>query len=203
MTVRALSQLLSDLRQTIDGEETSVATLLEGFHERGFGVMTLLFSIPMALPIPKPPGLSTLFGVPLMILTLQQAAGRHTVWMPEIIRRKRVSSAKLIRVLDGGIPWARKIEYLLRPRMEYMTRGAVSHLIGFCGCLMAMCMMIPLPGTNTVPSFGIALMSAGVIMRDGLCVLAGMVAGTLWSVGIVSLYLFFGMEGINALRALF
>lgn len=203
MTVRALSQLLSDLRQTIDGEETSVATLLEGFHERGFGVMTLLFSIPMALPIPKPPGLSTLFGVPLMILTLQQAAGRHTVWMPEIIRRKRVSSAKLIRVLDGGIPWARKIEYLLRPRMEYMTCGAVSHLIGFCGCLMAMCMMIPLPGTNTVPSFGIALMSAGVIMRDGLCVLAGMVAGTLWSVGIVSLYLFFGMEGINALRALF
>lgn len=203
MTVRALSQLLSDLRQTIDGEETSVATLLEGFHERGFGVMTLLFSIPMALPIPKPPGLSTLFGVPLMILTLQQAAGRHTVWMPETIRRKRISSAKLIRVLDGGIPWARKIEYLLRPRMEYMTRGAASHLIGFCGCLMAMCMMIPLPGTNTVPSFGIALMSAGVIMRDGLCVLAGMVAGTLWSVGIVSLYLFFGMEGINALRALF
>lgn len=203
MTVRALSQLLSDLRQTINGEETSVATLLEGFHERGFGVMTLLFSIPMALPIPKPPGLSTLFGVPLLILTLQQAAGRHTVWMPDIIRRKRISSEKLIRVLDGSIPWARKIEYLLRPRMESMTRGVVSHLIGFCGCLMAMCMMIPLPGTNTVPSFGIALMSAGVMMRDGLCVLAGMIAGTLWSVGIVGLYLFFGMEGIHALRTLF
>jgi len=40
-------------------------------------------------------------------------------------------------------------------------------------------------------------------MRDGLCVLCGMALGLGWAVLIVSAYLFFGMEGLNAVRSLF
>jgi hypothetical protein len=49
-----------------------------------------------------------------------------------------------------------------------------------------------------VPAFGIALMAVGLLMRDGLAVLAGALIGTLW----VCLLVFAGQAGIRFLLGL-
>lgn len=56
------------------------------------------------------------------------------------------------------------------------------------------------PLTNTVPSMGIALMSIGILMRDGLSVLAGAFIGIAWIALLASVFIFLGLEGADLVK---
>lgn len=203
MTIRALSTVLIELKAALKGERISIADLLEILHERGFGMALLLFSLPLCIPVPKPPGLSTLFGLPLFFLAFQQMIGRHTLWMPEFILKRSLSRDKMEKIIDICLPAITKMEVLIRPRLEWVTLGYSSLLIGFFGAIMAAFISLPLPGSNMVPALGIALMSTGVMARDGLTVILGAVIGIGWVIGLSSLYIIFGMEGLHVLQEKF
>ena len=65
---------------------------------------------------------------------------------------------------------------------------------------MALTVCIPVPLTNTVPSFGIALMSLGGIMRDGLMTLTGALIGIAWVSMLVITALVFGPEAVDIIK---
>lgn len=195
--IRSISNVLTDLDAGLPEDRVSVSYLLEAFHERGFGFMLLILSIPMALPIPVPPGINVILASPLILLTAQQALGRRTIWLPETIKKRTVKSSKLRTVLSGSLPWFQRLEKIVRPRMEFMTRGVFSYFIGVFGLIMALSVCVPLPLTNTVPSLGIALMSVGVISRDGLAVIIGALIGLLWVFALTAIIIFLGTEGIE------
>ena len=75
--MRTLSNLLHTLKSHLLAEEgrISIDSLLESFHERGFGLALFIFAIPMAIPVPKPPGISSLFAVPLVLTLAAYHAG--------------------------------------------------------------------------------------------------------------------------------
>lgn len=202
MSLRSLSSLLAELKTILKAEKVPVSALLEGLHERGFGAALLIFSLPMALPFPKPPGISTLFGLPLLALAIQQAFGRRTIWMPKFILSRTISGPGMMKMTEKSIPWVQKAEKIIKPRLEWVTQGVFSHLIGIAGAIMALCIAIPLPGSNTVPGMGIALMSAGVMMRDGITVLIGGIIGLGWVFFLAWAYLTLGSGGLDALQSL-
>lgn len=199
-SIRPISHVLTDLENTLPPERVSVADLLEAFHERGFGFVLLIFSVPMALPIPVPPGINVLLASPLILLTAQQAIGRHTIWLPDTMKRRTIKSSKLSAVIHASLPWFKRLERFVKPRLEFVTRGAFSYLIGIFGLIMALSVCVPLPMTNTVPSLGIALMSVGVIMRDGLAVMLGAFIGILWVAALTAILIFLGTEGIDFVK---
>ncbi len=199
MTIRNLSTLLNDLRTHLTGENTSIAQLLDAFHERGFGFFLFLIALPAALPVPAI-GLNTIIALPLLILTAQQALGRQTVWVPTKWKTKQVSSAKIEGFITSAQPWIKRIEFFVRPRLSFITQGIFSHFIGIAGFIMALAVAVPLPLTNTVPAFGIALMSIGVLMRDGLAVIGGLIIGLAWVVALVSVIVIFGSEGFDIMK---
>ena len=197
--IRALSEILADYAANLPAGAVSVDNILDAFHERGFGILLLLFAAPLALPF-TPPGINIVLAAPLLFLTLQQTLGARTVWMPEKFRRRAVSAEKLKTTLITLIPWMRRIEFFLRPRLGFITHGRLSRVIGLLGMIMALVCLIPVPGTNTVPSIGIALMAAGVSMRDGLAVIAGAFIGIGWAAMIVCAILFFGPEAFEIIK---
>ncbi len=199
-TPQNLSSLLQNFIDACTNERTSFGNILDAFHERGFGVVLCVFAAPMALPIPVPPGINILLALPLILLTMQQTIGRHTVWLPEKIRAKELKSETLRSLFTNIIPWVKRLEVILRPRLGFMTRGVFSYAIGFAGLIMALSVCVPIPLSNTVPSLGIVLMSLGVIMRDGLAVLAGALIGLIWVFVLFGLILFFGMEAADMIK---
>ncbi len=181
----------------MSGENVSINDILEAVHERGFGLMLLILAVPMALPIPVPPGINILLASPLILLTAQQAIGRHTIWLPEWMLKKTIKRERMSAIIKAILPWAKKIEKFIKPRLEFATLGVFSHLIGLFGLIMALTVCIPLPLTNTVPSLGIALMAVGVIMRDGVAVISGAIIGILWVFTLAMIVIFLGTEGID------
>ncbi len=196
--IRTLSELLQDLKSELKEETVSIGLLLDAFHERGFGFFLFLFALPAALPIPAV-GVGTVMGLPLLFLTAQMTVRRRAIWMPDSIREKTMERAKLEGFINAGLPWVKRLEFFVRPRLGWITHGSVSGIIGLFGFVMACSVLLPVPLTNTVPSFGIALMAVGIIMRDGLAVLAGAVIGTLWVSGLA----FLGTAGFKALLSSF
>jgi hypothetical protein len=77
--------------------------------------------------------------------------------------------------VKAGIPWIQRIERLSKPRL---TPVCTSHLgralIGCAIALMAALMMIPIPGTNTLPAMGIFVIGFGLLDDDGAISLAGL-----------------------------
>ncbi|MCB1784146.1 MAG: exopolysaccharide biosynthesis protein [Alphaproteobacteria bacterium] len=198
--MRSITDVLNNLDQNVTGERVTLDDLLEALHERGFGFLLLIFSVPMALPVPVPPGINIMLALPLIILTAQQAIGRHTIWMPDSFRRKSISHKKMSGMIKAVLPWTARAERLIKPRMEVFTQGIFSHLIGIFGLIMALCVCVPLPMTNTVPSLGIALMAAGVVMRDGLAVIIGAIIGIVWVFALCAIIAFLGTEGIDFVK---
>ncbi len=197
--IRPISQVLLDLQQTLPKKEIKLADLLEAFHERGFGLLIFLFALPAALPLPGL-GVNTVIALPLLFLTIQQAIGRHRIWVPDWMKQRSVSRKYYDGIINAALPLLVKIEFFIRPRLGFMTQGVFSYLIGLCGLIMTLSICVPLPLTNTVPAMGVALMALGVMMRDGLAVIAGAVLGLIWVAGIFYIIIFMGTEGLDIVK---
>ena len=198
-TIRPISQVLIDLKDQVPEEKVCTFDLLEALHERGFGFLLFVFALPAAIPLPGL-GVNVIIALPLLFLTAQQAMGRHTIWIPEWMKYKSVDRKTFEGIVDKSLPFVKKIEFFVRPRLGFITQGVFSVFIGILGLVMALSICVPLPLTNTVPAFGIALMAVGVIMRDGLAVIAGAIIGTAWVCMIFFVILFFGMEGVDLVK---
>ncbi len=198
--IRSISDLLLDLKTDLTADKVSVDMIVESLHERGFGVLMFFFAIPIALPFPVPPGVNVAFATPLAILAAQLMVGRDIVWMPKTIGRRGLSRGKLHGVIDLCVPWLRRLEILVRPRLGVMTRGGAANIVGLLALIMSISIYIPIPLTNTVPGMGICAMAAGLIMRDGLLLLIGAIVGSLWVAMVFFVFFFFGMEGFALIK---
>lgn len=199
VTVRTLSEVFEDLKAQTTSPEISIENLLNQFHERGFGFFLFIIALPAALPIPAL-GINTIIALPLLLLTAQQAMGFKSVWLPQKWCAKTIKTSKIHAFIEKAKPWVKRLEFFICPRLSFITQGVFSHLIGIAGFFMALSVAVPLPLTNTVPSFGIALMAIGVLMRDGLAVLGGMIIGITWVIFIFGFLIIFGAEGIDMVK---
>ena len=200
MQIRSLSKLLVDLKDGLNEQDNiSIDHILQALHERSFGFMLFIFALPAAIPLPGL-GVNLIIAAPLLFLTAQQALGRDSIWFPKKMRDKSISSERFEKILNAALPFIRKIELLVKPRLGFVTQGVFSYMIGFCGLVMALSVCIPLPLTNTVPSAGIALMASGVIMRDGLAVIAGALLGLIWVAMLGYVLIFLGTEGLDVIK---
>lgn len=80
------------------------------------------------------------------------------------------------RFLKAGIPWLGRIEAVTRPRLSFICTSLPGRVtIGIAIALMSISMMIPIPGTNTLPAIGIFVTGFGLQEDDGAITLGGLV----------------------------
>lgn len=198
-SIRSLSLVLNEIKASVNTGEVTFGDFLSYFAERGFGFFLFLFALPAALPVPAI-GINAIIALPLILLTAQQALGRSSVWLPQRIHNKTISADTLHGFIDAAVPWVKRLEFFVRPRLSFLTSAQMERVIGVAGFIMALSVTIPLPLTNTVPSFGIALMAIGVLMRDGLAVLLGALIGILWVSMLIFVTVKFGPEGAEVVK---
>ena len=111
----------------------------------------------------------------LLVLAVQLIAGRTSPALPQKARERVLSHQKLSWTLSKATLPLRVVEFIVRPRLGGLARSAgVRRLVGVVVLLMACSMSLPIPLTNTAPSFVIFVLAAGIIEEDGLLLVAGM-----------------------------
>ena len=84
-----------------------------------------------------------------------------------------------------------------KPRLKLFTSHLGARIIGVLMIAPMASILIPLPSTNTVPGIGVAVAALGLIERDGVLVILGLVIGLAW----VALLVFLGLEAASLIKA--
>ncbi len=155
--------------------KVTLADILLLGGERIFGFLLVLLAFPSALPLPAP-GYSVPFGILIFVLAVQLIIGSKTPWLPPKMMNYSMKLETVQGVLKAGLPWLKRIEAIARPRLSYICTTLPGRIVmGSAIALMAISMMIPIPGTNTLPAIGIFVTGFGLLEDDGAITLGGLV----------------------------
>lgn len=191
---RPASELLSDLLDAFPHERVSVAELIDRLDARAHGVLLLVLALPMC--IPNVPGISTIFGVLMMAPALQLVLGSRRLWLPRRVRAWTFPRAGLTRTLRRAIPALRRVEYLIRPRISFLTSFPVTILVGLQTLLMAFILILPVFGANFPPGVTVVVTALALLQRDGVLMLLSVPLAA----GSVIALIYFGILSLAVLN---
>lgn len=151
---------------------------IEALSERAFGVILFALALPVCIPflylVPQ------VVALPMIVLAGQMVAGRGEPWLPEKFAQRRIGKSGLSSMAKNGRRWFGWLEALARPRLLFLSGPIGERVTGAFFCLFCASILVPLPLTNSAPGMAITLGSLGLITRDGILILLGLIWGVAW-----------------------
>lgn len=167
----ALSAKLERLTRRPD-ERLTIGELSSEFGEGAFGAVMLVLALLGMLP--AVPGTSAVVGGAIAIIAVQLAVGSETLWLPRRIADRSFSRSTLQGLQARTAGPLRWLENWSSPRLLSWFTPLGRRLIGLLCIAMAVALALPLPLLNFVPGLAIAFFAFGLLQRDGLAVLFGL-----------------------------
>lgn len=170
----SLGVALQQLVARIQGETITLRELLALIGEQGILLFCIILVLPFLLPV-SIPGVSTIFGLVIILLGISLTFNR--LWLPDRLMDRAISTAHLVPALEKGIPFLRRFEQWIRPRLAQLTTGAlINRINGLALIAGGVLLLFPLsfiPFSNTLPGVAILLLAIGMLQRDGYFILGG------------------------------
>lgn len=163
----------------LEGERITLGEVADALRDRGFGLLFVVLALPNAIPGPAIPGLSILTGLPLLFVALELALGKKEPELPRWIRGRSMTRAGFGRLVERMRPTLDRLERVIRPRYRDLTRPKAERLLGLFTALVALCLVFSLPTGNLLLGVGATALGLGLMERDGIAIMIGMVVGTL------------------------
>jgi hypothetical protein len=166
---RSASEVLDDLVEAFPSDKISVGELVDQLDSRAHGVLLLILALPMC--IPNIPGISTVFGVLMIAPALALLFGQRRLWLPRQVRAWTFPRDGFRRALQLASAGLRRVEFLIKPRLSFLTRWPSTSFIGFQTLLMALVLILPIWGANLSPGVTVTLSALALMQRDGALML--------------------------------
>lgn len=189
---RDIVRLLRRLAEDGGDAGLTLREIRDRLDERAYGLLILLLSIPCL--VPGLYGVPQVVGLVIILLAVQMLVGRQEPWLPRWVLNLRCKGAWLKAMADFAESKLDWVDRLSRPRLTRFADGPGEKLAAVFMILATVTIVLPL--TNTVPSVALALLSVGLIQRDGLFVIGGAAVATAWLaiLGTVATGLLLGAE---------
>lgn len=191
---------LRDVLKKHKGDTITFGDIMSSLQEEGLIFLIAIVSFPTAIPVPTPPGFTTLFGIPLCVLTFQMIYNLESPWLPQWLATKRIKVETFKGFVDKADPIFSKLSGFLRPRYLHFTTRSSEKIIGILAFICSVSIALPILFGNAIPSMGILVMSVGLLYQDGFATFIGMiisVVGIIIATTVVFVMSFFGLQVLN------
>jgi hypothetical protein len=168
------SDLLMWQATTVTSERVTLGDMAEFLGDRSIGGLLLVLALPMALPVPAP-GISVLFGVPLIVISAQLALGYSRAWLPARLAGRSVPRSTFLTIVDRIVPTLRRLERIVRPRARWLAGPWARLPVGIICLVLAIIITLPVPMGHVVPGTAVSVLALGLIERDGIAIALGIV----------------------------
>lgn len=175
-----------------DGDHTSIRAVVNELGRRSFAPLLLLPGLVTLLPIGGIPGVPTVMGMLILIVSVQLLFGQRSFWLPGWILDRSVPCSKLETSRRWMLGPARFIDGFLHPRLTFLTNGGGVYLIALISVVIAL-MMPPMefvPFSAIGAGLALTLLGLALLAHDGLVAVLAIVVttSTLWLVfsGVVA-----------------
>lgn len=173
---RSLTEIVDRVIAASDRDEVGLDTLIESFGRASFTPLLLIPAFTVATPLSGIPGLSSLCGIVIALVSAQMIARRSHAWFPKWlldrkIRGRRVQQAfgklRSLAVWIDGHTRARMTAFMHRPLI--FVPQAICFLSG-----AAMPFLELVPFSSTILGTGVLFLAIAMLTRDGMLALLGL-----------------------------
>jgi hypothetical protein len=169
--MRESGALLPTLDRLFAGPRDSVLTIrafVDGLEDRSYAFIIAALNVPNIVPTGIPM-LSTVTGVPMVLLVVQYFLRRPTPWLPELVGRRGLPRGKLQDFLAGRARrYIERIENAIHPRSAWWISGTARKLLLIVWALLILLLALPIPFDNLAPAWAIMFFCMALIERDGV-----------------------------------
>ena len=164
-------QRLRDAAAAIQNERVSMRAMAQAHGPEAHGTLLLLLAMPCLLPVP---GVGTVLGLGMAALAVAMWRGHGTPCLPQRVAELEIPRQWAQRVLVGLASAYALAGRHARARLSHLAmsgrRSATAPAIG----LMAAIVVMPIPFGNLLPAVALMLIGLGLVFRDGVAVILGL-----------------------------
>ena len=172
----SLHKLLGRMQSAGKQEKITFGELLTMMEKRGFGPMLAVPAFICSTPIGAIPGIPTVTGITIFLISMQVLLAKSHPWLPAAITQIGIGRSSLNKGVDKISPIVTKVDRLLMPRWFFMRNILFRSLIAL-SCALCGLMMVPLelvPFLGLIPAGAVFIMAIGMATDDGAVALLGL-----------------------------
>jgi hypothetical protein len=173
---RRTSHILRSFLAAQAGPRVSLGELRDALRDRAFGILLVAFALPN-LVLVSLPGVSSILGVPLVLLSWQIAYGRRTAWLPRWLATRSFARDDFAAILGKVLPYLERVERLLRPRLSGILSPAGERAVGVACLALSILIALPIPMGNWPPALALCLIGLAMVEKDGMAAALGLLLG--------------------------
>lgn len=194
------TQIIEDLVNKSSADKVLVGDIVDSMEAIGFGLALMIFSLGIIIPLPPP--FPSIISLPLVVFSAQMTIGMNAPKLPIWIAKKEIKRSVLAMMVQKSSPYIRKVERILKPRLTFMSSIIAERVVGFFLLGFSSFILVPLPLSNFIPGLGILITSFGLMGKDGLVIILGIVVGMM-GVAISISTVFIGLEAFYMIKDFF
>lgn len=172
-----IADIIETVQEIQDEEDiTSIGSMVGRLGYASFTPVLLFISLVIVTPLSGVPGLSSLCGGMIMLISAQLLLGRKELWLPEFVTRRRIDAGRLANAfkrLETPLDW---MQAITTRRLAFLTTPPLSHglylICMLCGVAMPFLELVPM--TSTLLAAVVVLLSVALISKDGVFALLGL-----------------------------
>lgn len=175
------SNAVEDILDEVDAsarqrDEVSLDDIVGALDHRGFAPFLVVLPLLELSPFGGIPGVPTLLAALIALFGVQIALGREELWLPGLLRRRKVSAGSLLQASQTMRPVARWLDRWFHGRLRWMTRKSVLRLAG--AVVVLLCLTVPplelVPFASSAPMAAVALIGVAMLFHDGAVMLVAL-----------------------------
>ncbi len=170
---KKISEILEQFSDNIESNKISFNDIKAALGERSFALLIIIFTLPNFIPAP---GISAIFGLSIIFISIQLLIGRKEPWFPKFVVDRKINRKDFKKIINYCLPYIKKSENLIRPRFLNLTSIKMERFIAFWILALASILTLPIPFCNWLPAFTILLLAIAILERDGLLVIFGFIS---------------------------
>ena len=189
-TIMTLEGLLDEISEENEGRDpVNIGQVFDVAGERSFGPMLLVPGLIALSPLSGIPGIPTIVGLMVLLITSQILLRRSEIWLPQFVLKRSASRSRFDKALKLLRKVARFVDRLVKPRMVYFAEGPANYVVA------ALCLLLSIaaPLLEFLPflitgvgaaltAFGLSLLSKDgllALLALGFCIATAITAGVM------------------------
>jgi hypothetical protein len=172
--IASLGELLDEIEEAKgERDEISVGSIFKAAGERSFGPLLLVPGLIGVSPLSGIPGMPSLIGLMVALITSQILMGRDEVWLPQWLLRRSVSRRRFEKAMRLLRKVASFVDRLIKSRLESFAGSKAKYVIAACCLLVSLAapFMEVVPFAITGVGAAVSAFGLGLLARDGLLAL--------------------------------
>lgn len=173
-----ITNLIGRVRGAADDDRVSVQRVVQALGEDSLPPNLMIPALAVVSPLSGVPLFSSICGMLIALISAQMLIGRHHVWLPDFLMRRKVPGSRMRTALDWMERPARFLDRVTDKRLTPLVRRPMRWIVqAVCLCCgLAMPVLELVPFTSSLMGIVVSLLAFGLLARDGIFVLLGFLA---------------------------